>query len=81
MRDRKARWLAAATGLAVVLLATGCLSLTNHSQSCTSSESLLGPTEFSCSGTAETVKGEGPLSFDGEDDGDPDYRMYRTLSV
>ena len=70
-----------ATVLAVVLLATGCLSLTNHSQSCTSSESLLGPTEFSCSGTAETVKGEGPLSFDGEDDGDPDYRMDLTLSV
>ncbi|CAA9393046.1 MAG: hypothetical protein AVDCRST_MAG22-732 [uncultured Rubrobacteraceae bacterium] len=45
--------------MAVVLLATGCLSLTNHSQSCTSSESLLGPSEFSCSGTAETVKGEG----------------------
>ncbi len=81
MRDHKTRWLAAATGLAVVLLATGCLSLTNHSQSCTSSESLLGPTEFSCSGTAETVKGEGPLSFDGEDDGDPDYRMDLTLSV
>jgi hypothetical protein len=81
MRDRKTRWLAAATGVAVVLLATGCLSLTNHSQSCTSSESLLGPSEFSCSGTAETVKGEGPLSFDGEDDGDPDYRMDLTLSV
>jgi hypothetical protein len=81
VRDHKTRWLAAATGLAVVLLATGCLSLTNHSQSCTSSESLLGPTEFSCSGTAETVKGEGALSFDGEDDGDPDYRMDLTLSV
>ncbi len=70
MRGHTPRWLA-----------TGCLSLTNHSQSCTSSESLLGPSEFSCSGTAETVKGEGPLSFDGEDDDDPDYRMDLTLSV
>ena len=67
-------------GLAVVLLATGCLSLTNHSQSCTSSGGLMGPSEFSCSGTAETVKGEGPLSFDGEDD-DPDYRMDLSVSV
>ena len=67
--------------MAVALLATGCLTLTNHSQSCTSSGGLLGPTKFSCSGTAETVKGEGPLSFDGEDDSDPDYRMDLTLSV
>ena len=81
MKVHATRWFTAAMGLAVVLLATGCLSLTNHSQSCTSSESLLGPTEFSCSGAAETVKGEGPLSFDGEDDGDPDYRMDLTLSV
>lgn len=80
-RPRGARWLAAVTGVAVVPLATGCLSLTNHSQSCTSSESMLGPSEFTCSGTAETVKGEGPLSFDGEDDSDPDYRMDLTVSV
>ena len=80
-RRRETRWPAAVTGVAVVLLATGCLSLTNHSQSCTSFESLLGPSEFSCSGTAETVKGEGPLSFDGEDDSDPDYRMDLTVSV
>ena len=75
----RTRWLAAAC-LAVVLLATGCLSLTNHSQSCTSSGGLMGPSEFSCSGTAGTVKGEGPLSFDGEDD-DPDYRMNLSVSV
>ena len=75
------RWLAATTGLAVVLLATGCLSITNHSQSCTSSGGLMGPSEFSCSGTAETVKGEGPLTFDGEDDDDPDYRMDLSVSV
>lgn len=80
-RRRGTRWLAAATGVAVVLLATGCLSLTNHSQSCTSSDSLMGPSEFSCSGIAETVKGEGPLTFDGEDDSDPDYRMDLTVSV
>jgi hypothetical protein len=77
----RTRRLAAATCLAVVLLATGCLSLTNHSQSCTSSGGLMGPSEFSCSGTAETVKGEGPLSFDGEDDDDPDYRMNLSVSV
>jgi hypothetical protein len=41
----------------------------------------MGPSEFSCSGTAETVKGEGPLSFDGEDDDDPDYRMEFSVSV
>jgi hypothetical protein len=66
---------------AVALFATGCLSLTNHSQSCTSSGGLLGPSEFSCSGTVGTVKGEGPLSFDGEDDNDPSYRMDLTASV
>jgi len=75
------RWLATALGVAVVLLATGCLSLTNHGQSCTSSGGLMGPSEFSCSGTAETVKGEGPLSFDGEDDDDPDYSMDLSVSV
>ena len=74
------RWLATALGVAVVLLATGCLSLTNHGQSCTSSGGLMGPSEFSCSGTAETVKGEGPLSVDGEDD-DPDYSMDLSVSV
>ncbi len=77
----RARWRAVATSLTVVLLATGCLSLTNHSQSCTSSGGLMGPSEFSCSGTAETVKGEGPLSFDGEDDDDPDYSMDLSVSV
>ena len=41
----------------------------------------MGPSEFSCSGTAETVKGEGPLTFDGEDDDDPNYRMDLTASV
>jgi len=41
----------------------------------------MGPSEFSCSGIAETVKGEGPLTFDGEDDSDPDYRMDLTVSV
>lgn len=72
---------AAAAVLTVLVLATGCLTLTNHSQSCTSSGGFLGPSEFSCSGTAETVKGEGPLSFDGEDDADPDYRMDLTATV
>ena len=80
-RRRGARWPTAIMGVAVVLLATGCLTLTNHSQSCTSSGGLMGPSEFTCSGTAETVKGEGPLTFDGEDDGDPDYRMDLTVSV
>ena len=74
-------WFTAAACVAVVLLATGCLSLTNHSQSCTSSGGVLSSSEFSCSGTAGTVQGEGPLSFDGEDDSDPDYRMDLTASV
>ena len=72
---------AAAVGGAVALLATGCLSLTDHTQVCESSGGLGGPSEFSCTGTAETVTGEGPLSFDGEDDSDPDYRMDLTMSV
>lgn len=80
-RHHRPRSLTAALCAAVILLATGCLTLTNHSQSCTSSGGLLGPSEFSCSGTAGTVKGEGPLSFNGEDDGDPDYRMNLTASV
>ncbi len=75
------RWFTAAACLAVVLLAAGCLSLTNHNQSCRSSGGVLSSSEFSCSGTAGTVQGEGPLSFDGEDDSDPDYRMDLAASV
>lgn len=81
MRRLGTRWLTAAACVAVVLLAGGCLSLTNHAQSCTSSGGLMGPGEFSCSGTAGTVEGEGPLTFDGEDDSDPNYRMDLTASV
>ncbi len=75
------RCFAAAVCVAVVLLAGGCLSLTNHNQSCRSSGGVLSSSEFSCTGTAGTVQGEGPLSFDGEDDSDPDYRMDLTASV
>jgi len=74
-------WFTVAACVAVVLLAGGCLSLTNHTQSCRSSGGVLSSSEFSCSGTAESVQGEGPLSFDGEDDSDPDYRMDLTASV
>ena len=75
------RWPTVAVCTAVVLLAGGCLRLTDHTQVCESSGGLGGPSEFSCTGTAETVSGEGPLSFDGEDDSDPDYRMDLTASV
>src|SRR5215204_4276037 len=81
MRRFGTRWFTAAAGVAAVLLAAGCLSLTNHSRSCRSSGGVLSSGEFSCSGTAGTVQGEGPLSFDGEDDSDPDYRMDLTASV
>ena len=79
LRKRKLRWFVVAAFTA--LLATGCLTLTNHSQSCTSSGGLLAASEFSCTGTVATVKGEGPISFDGEDDSDPDYRMILSASV
>ncbi len=82
MRSFRTWFSTAAVCVTVVLLSGGCLSLTNHSQSCMSSGGVLGgSSEFSCSGTAGTVKGEGPLSFDGEDDSDPDYRMDLTASV
>jgi hypothetical protein len=81
LQGRAVRGLTAAVCLATVLLAAGCLSLTGHSQSCTSSGGLLGPSQFSCTGTAEVVTGEGPLTFDGEDDNDPSYRMDLTASV
>ena len=81
MRGFGTRWFTAAACVAVVLLAAGCLSLTNHNRSCRSSGGVLRSSEFSCSGTAGTVQGEGPLSFDGEDDSDPDYRMDLTASV
>jgi len=81
MRRFGIRWFTVAACVSVVLLAAGCLSLTNHAQSCRSSGGLLGSSEFSCSGTAGTVQGEGPLSFDGEDDSDPEYRMDLTASV
>lgn len=58
MRMFGTRWfIAAAACVAVVLLAAGCLSLTNHSQSCTSSGGALSSSEFSCSGSAGTVQG------------------------
>lgn len=76
------RWsTVAALCAAVALLSAGCLTLTNHSQSCRSSGGLLDASEFSCTGTAQTVKGEGSLTFDGEDDSDPDYRMDLNASV
>ena len=81
MRRFGTRWFTVAACVAVVLLAAGCLSLTNHNQSCRSSGGVLSSSEFSCTGTAGTVQGEGPLSFDGEDDSDPDYRMDLTASV
>lgn len=81
---RKSLWTRCSTAVvcvAVVLLVGGCLSLTNHNQSCNSSGGLGSASKFSCSGTAGTVQGEGPLTFDGDDDSDPDYRMDFTASV
>ena len=82
-KDRRhpARRPSALAVVAAILFAAGCLSLTDHSQSCTSSGGLLGPGEFSCTGTVGTVEGEGPLSFDGEEDTNLDYRMDLTMSV
>ena len=68
-------------GVAVVLPVTGCPTLANHSQSCTPSRGMMGPSEFTCSGTAGTVKGEEIITFDGAGDPDPDYRMALTASV
>ncbi len=81
MRSFRTWFSTAAVCVAVVLLSGGCLSLTNHSQSCSSSGGTFGSSKFSCTGTAATVTGEGPLSFEGEDDSDPDYRMDFTASV
>ena len=66
----------AALCASLLLLLAGCLSLTNHNQSCRSSGD-----GFSCSGSVGTIKGNGPFTFDGDDDTDPDYDMEFTATV
>jgi hypothetical protein len=58
--------------LALSLIAAGCVTYTNHSQSCSTSQVFGDVEKMTCSGTAGTVRGEGSLTF-----GDPDDREFR----
>jgi hypothetical protein len=74
-------------GLALSVIAAGCVTYFGHNQSCRTTK-LFGTVErMTCSGTAETVRGEGPLTFgedsSGNDDNNfsGDHRLEMTASV
>lgn len=83
MRSRRWR-VSLPVCITLALMSAGCVTYTDHSQACRSSGGLFGPREISCSGTAQAVRGEGPLSL-GDDDDDSgsarDYRLRMTASV
>jgi hypothetical protein len=69
--------------LCVALLGAGCEggTLTNHSQSCTST-GVFGEETVTCSGSAGTVRGSVGFEFGGDDEElDGDYQLTATLSA
>ncbi len=69
--------------LTLSLIAVGCVTLTGHSESCSRTKLFGSVSKMTCSGTVETVRGEGPLTF-GESDSDEfsgEYRLKMTASV
>jgi hypothetical protein len=71
--------------LSAALLAAGCEggTLTNHSQSCSSTGGLLSEQTITCSGSAETLRGSVGIEFGDRDDEElvGTYRLEATLSV
>lgn len=68
------------------LIAVGCVTLTGHNESCSKTKLFGSVSKISCSGTVETVRGEGPLTFgdgnsDDEDEYSGEYRLEMTASV
>jgi len=73
---------------ALSLIAVGCVTLTGHAESCSSRTDWSGSvSKLTCSGTVETVRGEGPLTFgdsssdDDDDEYSGDYHLEMTASV
>ncbi len=73
--------------LALSLIAVGCVTLTGHDQSCGTSTRFGSVSKMTCSGSVDTVRGEGPLtvgeSYDDDDDTEysGEYRLEMTASV
>ncbi|MCA1687625.1 MAG: hypothetical protein LC714_03290 [Actinobacteria bacterium] len=77
------RLAALVVALCAALLAAGCEggTLTNHSQSCTST-GLFGAETVTCSGTAGSVRGSVGIEFgSGDEELDGPYRLTATLLV
>jgi hypothetical protein len=72
---------------ALSLIAVGCVTLTGHDESCSRTKLFGSISKMTCSGTIETVRGEGPLTFgnsysdDDEDEYSGEYRLEMTASV
>ena len=70
---------------ALSLIAVGCVTLTGHAESCSRTKWFGSASKMTCSGTVETVRGEGPLTFGGsssdDDEYSGDYRLEMTASV
>lgn len=72
---------------ALSLITVGCVTLTGHDKSCSTSTRFGSVTKVTCVGTIDTVRGEGPLTFDESDDEDDEadysgeYRLQMTASV
>jgi len=62
---------------ALSLVAVGCVTLTGHDKSCSSSARFNSVSKMTCSGTIDTVRGEGPLTFDESYDKEADEAEYR----
>jgi hypothetical protein len=72
---------------ALSLIAVGCVTLTGHDESCNKTKLFGSVSKITCSGTVETVRGEGPLTFgdsysdDDDDEYSGEYRLEMTASV
>jgi hypothetical protein len=72
---------------ALSLIAAGCVTLTGHSESCSTSTRFGSVSKMTCSGNVDTVRGEGPLTFGESEDDDEveysgeEYRLEMSASV
>ncbi len=73
--------------LTLSLIAVGCVTLTGQDESCSKTKLFGSVSKMTCSGTVDTVRGEGPLTFgdsysdDDEDEYSGEYRLEMTASV
>jgi hypothetical protein len=83
----KARIVPLLLCFALSLIAVGCVTLTGQDESCSKTTWFGSVSKLTCSGTVDTVRGEGPLTF-GDSYSDEDeaeysgeYRLEMTASV